>query len=927
MSERFRLALLCGVLCIGAFGIFHFSKESPDEIFPVSGIMPPPELTCNPITIAASLDTLYLTVDSLISMREDGVTYKIRRRPDQYCVASDTLPSDSVRLCCADVGRNVLVWITATNSEGDSTSCLDTVLLQDKLAPYIAVTLPDVTVSCDFPFNFNRLDTFGTYLHPDEIPGENRFQDDQIVDDQVYYDFCDVTVSNRYLDQRNCGTGIIERYISLADDHGNSITDTQLIVVINSSPFDPEDDIDWPNDTTITLAPGQCVGSYPPQNLGGLPVLRGHSPCVMPSFSKSDMVFNDPLSGCPYIMRTWKVVEMCTYRPNVPAGIYEHVQNIYIRDTIKPNFEPACKDTILRDVNDACNVLVNLTANATDNCTRPQDLLYTFTVSQNGNTILTGNTKTITHTFALGNYDISWTADDRCGNTTSCSYVMRVRENKAPTPMALQSLAIGLPQACSVTVKAVDFNVNSSDNCTPVGQLKYSFSNDVNDTLRTFGCADLGNDTLKFWVTDLMGNQARVNVYLNIQDNYNHCPNNLVAKIEGNVMLTEQSGISEVKIILEGAEQQRAVMTDEAGNFSMSNLETNVSYFLTTKKEGEFLEGVNIMDLIELQKDFYGIKKFDSNRQKIAADIDGNGRVDGTDLNELRRIILGIRQPSELTPSWRVVDYTKMTEAHPWPLKENFIFKDLSKDEHLQLQAIKIGDIDGTSVKALRQRNSNKIVWYYPDQTFKAGDKVILSIRTTENIPLTGANFTLQYDQDFLTYKNPIPVNANITTEEINALNKGMLKICHINAKGSNINAEGQVFDLEFVARKAGKISELIQLTEFENSFVVSKKEEIFFLNLMSFEPSDKVIHVAQNVPNPFDKYTSLTFEIKDDMPVEISIYDQTGRKIFNQYNNYTKGSHQFEITEQQLGELTGVFLVHIECAEVAEIRKILRVK
>lgn len=924
MSERLRLALLCILLCIGAYGILHFSQESPEHIFPDNGSMPPPNLTCNKITIAASLDTLFLTVDSLISTRETGVTYKIRRMTDQYCVASDTLPSDSVRLCSTDVGRNVLVWITATNVAGEVTSCLDTVELQDKLAPSIPVTLPDVTVSCTFPFNFNRLDTFGTYIHKDAVPNPNRYQG---ITDLPYFDFCSVTVTNRHQDGRNCGTGIIERYISLSDTEGNVKTDTQRITVINTTPFDPMVNIIWPRDTTITLAPGQCIGNNPAQNLGGLPILTGHSPCVMPSFSKNDMVFNDPLSGCPYIMRTWKVVEMCTFRPNIPAGVYERVQNIYIKDTIKPQFVPACKDTTFRDADNACSVLVNLTSNATDNCTRPQDLLYSFIVSQNGATILTGNSKTIQHTFALGIYNVSWTVDDRCGNTTSCSYVLRVRENKAPTPLAMERLAIGLPQACSVRVKAAEFNINSSDNCTPANQLKYSFSANVNDTVRTFGCADLGLDTLRFWVTDLLGNQASVNVYLSIQDNYNHCPNNQVAKIEGNVMLTENQGLSEVKIILEGAEQQRAVMTDGSGNFSMSNLETNVSYYLTTQKEGAFLDGVNIIDLIELQKDFYGIKKFDSNRQKIAADIDGNGRVDVYDYNELRRIILGVKFPGENTPSWRVVDYTKMNDVHPWPLKESFIFKDLNKDETLQLQAIKIGDIDGTSVKALRQRSSNKIVWYYPDQTFNAGDKVIMSIRSAENIPLTATNFTLKYNQEFLTYKNPSPVNVSLTNDDIYVNNKGVIKICHINTKGDQIKAEGNVFDIEFVAKKAGKLSELTELEDPESSFVVNRNDDIFFLNLVSFEPSEKVIQVAQNVPNPFDKYTSLTFEIKDDMPVEISIFDQTGRKIFNQYDNYTKGRHQFEITDQQLGELTGVFLVHIECAEVSEIRKILRVK
>jgi hypothetical protein len=647
----------------------------------------------------------------------------------------------------------------------------------------------------------------------------------------------------------------------------------------------------------------------------------------MPTVTKSDMVFNDPLSGCPYIMRTWRVIEMCTYIPNNRTGNYEHVQNIYIQDTTKPTFVGVCKDTIFTDPNNACTVLVNLTRNATDNCTRTADLLYNYTVSQNGSVIFNGITSTLSHTFTLGTYDVLWSIDDRCGNITTCSHKLIVRENKAPTPIALQKLVIGLPQACEVTIRPSDFNINSLDNCTPAHQLRYSFSSNVNDTIKKLDCDNLGNNTLQFWVTDLLGNQTQVSIVIDVQDNNNHCPNNAVVRIEGIVMANEVNGLEEVKIILEGAEQQRAVMTQKDGSFSMSNLESNVSYYLTTNKTGDFLEGVNIMDFLELQKHYYGIKELETNKKKIAADIDGNGVVDHLDMSELRKLILGINTPAPNTPTWRVIDQSNVTDKNPWPLKETFEFKSLIADQKLALQAIKIGDINSSVVDQIEQRSKGQILWYYPDQTFASGDKVMVKVYSSEAIPLTGISMDLLFKPNVLTYKNIKAVNADISQDAINAKRDGALKILHANAKGNTIRAEGEVFTIEFVALKSGKISEVLDLSNDVTSYVVNTKDELMNLNLVSFEPSTMIMTVAQNVPNPFDRYTSISFDIKDDMPVEISITDQTGRKIYNNYTKYTAGTHQINISEEQLGDLTGVFLVHIECAEVSEIRKILRVK
>lgn len=102
-----------------------------------------------------------------------------------------------------------------------------------------------------------------------------------------------------------------------------------------------------------------------------------------------------------------------------------------------------------------------------------------------------------------------------------------------PTILAKNGFSITLPTDQQVTISARMFDSGSFDNMTPNDSLRFSFSKDPADSLRTYVCSHLGQINTKVWVTDLAGNQHGINTFFILQDNLDACfiPNSDCAPI------------------------------------------------------------------------------------------------------------------------------------------------------------------------------------------------------------------------------------------------------------------------------------------------------------------------------------------------------------------------------------------------------------
>src|SRR5690606_12876002 len=109
-----------------------------------------------------------------------------------------------------------------------------------------------------------------------------------------------------------------------------------------------------------------------------------------------------------------------------------------------PVFTSSCENQILC-FNLGCEAAVSFSATATDDKTAPENIFFTYVLKDTFGTIIrSGTGSTFGDTLSGGIYDLTWTAEDRCGNINTCSYQVQVKDCQAPSSICLSGITTTL---------------------------------------------------------------------------------------------------------------------------------------------------------------------------------------------------------------------------------------------------------------------------------------------------------------------------------------------------------------------------------------------------------------------------------------------------------------------------------------------------
>jgi len=588
-----------------------------------------------------------------------------------------------------------MVIFRAKDHGGNHSDCMVTVEVQDKAIPSMSCP-DDVTIDCRVPYDINALGLqFGTA---------------EIMDNCADLQPLDITVD---AEVNQCGIGTIVRLFEIKDGFGNVVRSCkQQIEIINESPFGG--DIEWPLDFEA-----QCGSASQlfPEALGEayayprFPV--GDDECSLLGYDYEDEFFAvDPTTGeCGVIRRLWTVIDWCgqvdgefvTYPLDGPF-----VQTIKIENEVAPVIEPQM-DVVFSSSNIDCNSgTIELWRDATDDCTPEGSIDWSYSITDsNGNAVttdvngqvLSGNEKDIKGTFAAGVYDIVFTACDGCGNCTTVSQVLEIVNTKAPIPICMNGLSISLDNDGLVDLWASDIDGGSYHPCGNV--IGLGFDDQGTTQSISFDCDDVGDQFVNLYVIDT---GTAINDYctarVSIQDPLGVCGQTDQVVISGEVYTEDLRYVEEVKVEL--GPSMPFEMTDSEGEYAFNSMPMGGDYMLTPDKDVEYLNGVSTLDLILIQRHILGLERLDSPYKLLAADVNANEQINGSDLVELRKLILGIYEELPDNESWRFVDasYTFSDEANPWveEISEAYGIVNLSSDMDIDFIGVKIGDVNGSAV-------------------------------------------------------------------------------------------------------------------------------------------------------------------------------------------------------------------------------------
>ena len=946
---RSHLYQLCGTFC--AIFLLSFSFQT-NLIAQYGGggctnDVTPPTAVCDYHTVVSlNYDG---TAKVYAEVFDDGSTddcaiaiYKVRRMTEGWCpygVADDTQFRPYVEFCCADIGAPIWVVLRVMDGAGNYNECMSEVTVQDNSSPHIYCP-PDITISCDYWFDYNDLydkhsSTFGKVVHHyddrDYIvindPGNSWYPQPHNWGYDGYisgggacgygggsgYGNLHLTVN----DYTTCGLGYIYRTWTLGYGY-NAPSCTQKIYIKDYSPFHGYS-INWPWNYE---ADGCDYQNTDPDYLPhGYDKPYWHDDgCSLIGYSYDDKVFTFVDGACKKIVRTWTVIDWCRFDPHHPwyGGYWEHVQIIKLFNGDAPEFAD-CSDKVIDGFGPHCEGRVYLDPGITDDCTPPDKINYEYKVDKYMNGYIDirrqGRTK-VDEVLPVGWHKILWFVDDGCGNQSSCSFKVHVKDSKKPTPVCYNGLSsVVMPVGGMVTIWAKDFNASSFDNCTPEYHLKYSFSSDYNDRSHVFTCDDIGRNEVQIWVTDLAGNQQFCNTFIDVADNENICPSMNI--ISGTVQSFSGVAVADVEMSLykimpdASLDMDYGTTTDAQGKYQLGFGTTNFDRKVTATKESGLLEGVSALDLIQIQKHLLGYSGFTEPHQFYAADINQSKHVGISDLKMLRDLILGAWESTTLNFDLPWMIYPAACEV----VDANGLFDfncDMGAEiDHLNpgtdpvdFVAIKVGDVNGDAIEGITTRSANP----YPIVAEKqeTDDGVTITMKAGESMQSAGMQFSFSMPLDLVEAGVEL-YSGVVTVDKSNSyLNPATGTMNMVWAKPeSAVIAEGDLlFTIAIGAQSTAVDAIDWSAGRFPNEIYtaddIKRDIQISWWNIQN-TPAVPVEVAVMNRPNPFRVSTQIDFLSEVEGVAQLQVFDSAGKLVHARKLNLENGSMSIEIHRNQL--------------------------
>jgi len=805
----------------------------------------------------------------------------------------------TAKFCCDDIGNDVQVELQGADCNGNTNSCMVIVHLDDNINP--AITCPaNVTIDCTD--DFEDLDLTGNATAIDGCGAENPT-------------FSDFTSINQ------CGVGNVTRTFFVSDPFGNSTSCSQIITLVDNTPVT----INFPPDYTVN----GCFdpSGFDPDELPapfGFPTSSGDD-CELLAYNHSDQIFTVAPPACFKIVRTWTVIDWCTYVPNSGsnAGHYQGQQILKVIDNEAPTITCPTDFTVQITGND-CVTDVTLPQPTIDDCspdaeaTVTSDLGVGFGPFQN---------------VVEGTYTAVYIAEDGCGNTSSCTIDITVIDGKNPTPYCKDGLVITLMNTTPpmVDVWASDFDEGSFDNCP--GDVLLSFSPNVNETNLVFNCDQTGENTIELWVTDAAGNQDFCETFVVIQDNQGLCPNDPNPLMVAGNIHTEQGWDVEQVMVDVNDGSTMPFMTGGNGNYEFPGLVAGNDYTITPEKNMNPLNGVTTLDLVIIQKHILGIYPITTPYKMIAADANGNDEISTLDLVILRRLILQIDDDFTNVDSWRFVDanYEFPEPTNPWSetFPEVYNINNLATDmPDVDFVAIKVGDLNGNAqvnqLLAADDRGfDGTMILSVENQEFAAEEEVTIDFRAKDFKNILGYQFTLDFDEtamDFIEIQKGALPDLTENNFGFSYLEEGKITTSWHSLHTNNLDDETVLFSLVFQSKMKMSLNKVIEISPELTTAEAYRGDGDLLDVRIQFSGEHGPFSTAEtqffgNQPNPFHSATIVSFSLPEAQQVFLTIYDVSGGILHRTTEWLGAGKQAIEIKADDL-PTTGMMIYTLETEE-----------
>jgi len=875
---------------------------------------------------------------------------------------------------------------TATDSCGNSSSCIQTIIVVDTTGPDI-VCPPDIVVSCSDqtdPMNtgfptvtdncamglnptlrdsivpgtgqtlriiFRRWtvsDNCGNEasceqmitvrdIQPPTIicPNDTTVECGERIDSLELFgsvnasDNCSglIILSDTIYDLNICNVGTITRIFTAIDSVGNQSSCEQVITLVLSDTL-KEEDITWP-DSVINV--DACMGISPDSMFVGMPEIDSMgASCFLLSVTFVDSADYNCVPGvCTTLTRKWTVIDSCQL-DTTGQGIFCFTQEIRVVDTMKPVITGIMTDTVYLHPDSMCDAYFNIVAEA-DDCSGIRS------ITNNGR--FGGNMRdTASGRYPRGLTPVTFIAEDSCCNADTQLIFIVVLDTIPPMISCRDSEKKIRGERPMETAEfcVSELIITATDNCDSDLDLRISFDpNNADDTCRVYNCDSLMGQPflirrLTLYISDLSGNQVTCVSTITVRDPDGVCSGGIIG---GLVKTPNGLGIEEAQVELMGMSMQE--MTDKNGAYSFGEMDKGQGYELqTSRNEDDPLNGITVKDVIMIQRHLLGMKEFTSPYQLLAADANASASIEVRDMIELKKLILGKEEELRYSPPWYFVDalYAFDDIKHPLDHPSAFEYKIDTLVSHMNIEfvGVKVGDVDMDAkvnrLQSNKTRSQNEvIVNIHQKSQMRENETGLAYIDFETDLIPAGWEFSLDFDDD-LVKVNEVRLTGVGTSSIEYYVDQGRLVMIWTDALN-----EVNLTDMEILIQydeignaegSAFKLSEFRSKSLYDHDLVEFEMKET---DLVMTNEGHQLI-LEQNKPNPFSGKTLIELYLPFDEEITFQVYEAGGRMVVNRKYAMNAGWNHIEVNADDL-ENRGMFLYKVISNAGLDIKRMLLVE
>jgi hypothetical protein len=387
---------------------------------------------------------------------------------------------------------------------------------------------------------------------------------------------------------------------------------------------------------------------------------------------------------------------------------------------------------------------------------------------------------------------------------------------------------------------------------------------------------------------------------------------------------------------------------------SGANTQTSVFKIATQKNQQ-----INVGDMLGIQAHAAQQVAFNSGYQWVAADVNGDFRVNLADYALVQKYVLSNNshfldnQGNQVGPDWKFIPASFMfnplplgnpqapqpnplnTPIPPSFITHNNVTMDFLDDDFV---GVLMGDVNGSVTFSLTgtgsNENTNALKFRVEDRPVQAGEVVTIPFKAVDFTEAQAYQLTIGFNPEVFELQDiqaGVLPGLNQDNFGTDYLADGLLSTLWVGNKPMSVNDNETLFALTFKAVEAvpslssvlhsnSAVTEALAINGNGNTIPVDFE---FVTTVSAGEIAQKVFALYQNQPNPFNAETTISFRLPETGRATLRIFTAEGQLVKTVVGEFAEGMNAINFRKDDLGA-TGVFYYELETARHSDRKKMI---